>query len=416
MNELLQQIFDFNAIYPAELVEMKFEFMRENLFRFFRGTCHLFFWNWSRLPDQIIAPLVWICGDLHLENFGSYKGENRMVYFDLNDFDETVLAPVTWELGRTVCSILIASEALEISRKQAMELCKKYLDSYTKVLSDGKPYYIDARIARGIVGDFLKTVEKRKYKKLLRTKTGKSEKISCLDLDHPKHSEIPKPLKRRLIDFVNTWIQTRRDSPDNYRVIDAVFRVAGTGSIGLKRYAFLLKKKNKKEKYLLVDMKQVRPSSLTPFLKHEQPKFENDAIKVAKLQRLMQNVPPALISEVEFAGDLYIIQEMQCTKDYIDFSLLKNRPDDMLDVISDMGMLTASAHLRSSGRFGAGPADDLICFARQTGWHLQLIEQSQLMAGLYKQLYHQFVKQTSKKRKFDNSGMDDKVSIPGSRC
>ncbi len=32
------------------------------------------------------SPNTWICGDLHLENFGSYKANNKLVYFDLNDF------------------------------------------------------------------------------------------------------------------------------------------------------------------------------------------------------------------------------------------------------------------------------------------------------------------------------------------
>ena len=41
------------------------------------------------------SPVCWICGDLHIENFGSYKGDNRLVYFDLNDFDESILAPVS---------------------------------------------------------------------------------------------------------------------------------------------------------------------------------------------------------------------------------------------------------------------------------------------------------------------------------
>ncbi len=55
---------------------------------FLRGTCHLFY---ERLPQQALlddAPPVWICGDMHLENFGSYKADNRLVYFDNNDFDE----------------------------------------------------------------------------------------------------------------------------------------------------------------------------------------------------------------------------------------------------------------------------------------------------------------------------------------
>ncbi|HAN57343.1 MAG TPA: DUF2252 domain-containing protein, partial [Betaproteobacteria bacterium] len=64
---------------------LKYRNLRSNPFVFLRGTCHLFY---DRLPrDRVLdrAPLTWICGDLHIENFGSYKGDNRLVYFDMND-------------------------------------------------------------------------------------------------------------------------------------------------------------------------------------------------------------------------------------------------------------------------------------------------------------------------------------------
>ena len=29
------------------------------------------------------TPISWLCGDLHLENFGSFNRDNRLVYFDM---------------------------------------------------------------------------------------------------------------------------------------------------------------------------------------------------------------------------------------------------------------------------------------------------------------------------------------------
>jgi hypothetical protein len=52
--------------------------------------------------DFPAGPLGWICGDLHLENSGSYRSANDQVYFDLNDFDEAILAQVTREVIRLV--------------------------------------------------------------------------------------------------------------------------------------------------------------------------------------------------------------------------------------------------------------------------------------------------------------------------
>jgi uncharacterized protein (DUF2252 family) len=78
--------------------------MRASPFAFLRGSCHLFY---DRLPRGGIfrsSPLAWSCGDLHLENFGSFKGDNRLVYFDINDFDESALAPASWDLSTSAPS------------------------------------------------------------------------------------------------------------------------------------------------------------------------------------------------------------------------------------------------------------------------------------------------------------------------
>lgn len=57
----------------------KYAAMRRDPFVFLRGSCHLFF---ARLPSAGAlhkALASWICGDMHLENFGSYKGDNQLV-------------------------------------------------------------------------------------------------------------------------------------------------------------------------------------------------------------------------------------------------------------------------------------------------------------------------------------------------
>jgi hypothetical protein len=95
--------------------------MRASPFVFLRGTCHLFY---RRLPADALfdeAPPVWSCGDLHLQNFGSYKGDNRLVYFDLNDFDESLLA-ATLDLVRFLCSVLVAAPDMGVGRKEARAL------------------------------------------------------------------------------------------------------------------------------------------------------------------------------------------------------------------------------------------------------------------------------------------------------
>src|ERR1041384_4397818 len=90
---------------PARLAR-KYTAMRSDPFVFFRGAAHLFWEDWAaRHADLPPSPLVWACGDLHPENFGSSPGDTRLVYFDLNDFDEAALAPATADLTRLLTSL-----------------------------------------------------------------------------------------------------------------------------------------------------------------------------------------------------------------------------------------------------------------------------------------------------------------------
>src|SRR5262250_1305437 len=104
MSNVEERITQFNRSFSENSLKIKYERMSENAFSFFRGTCHLFYEDLAKENNLAPSPQVWICGDLHLENFGSYKADNRLVYFDLNDFNEAVLAPSAWELLRMTTS------------------------------------------------------------------------------------------------------------------------------------------------------------------------------------------------------------------------------------------------------------------------------------------------------------------------
>src|SRR5690348_3608110 len=102
--DVVERVARFNAGREAERLALKYDAMRDNPFSFMRATAHLFWEDWhamqssiERMAPMAAGPPVWATGDLHLENVGSFRGDNRLVYFDLNDFDESALAPATWE-------------------------------------------------------------------------------------------------------------------------------------------------------------------------------------------------------------------------------------------------------------------------------------------------------------------------------
>jgi uncharacterized protein (DUF2252 family) len=390
MNKLYERLTIFNEGLLIDMVGQKYEAMSENAFRFFRGTCHLFYEDLAAAQPLPLSPLAWICGDLHIENFGSYKGDNKLVYFDLNDFDEGLLAPASYEVVRMVTSVFIAFDNLGFGQAKAYKMAQLYMKNYSATLAKGKAISIDPRTAKGVVCDFLHSAAKTSYKKLLKKRTVSKKKSIMLSLEDERHFKLEKKLRGELRVHINEWIKTSSDGPYNYEVISAVFRLAGTGSVGVKRYLFLLKSTNTKNKYLLLDMKQARSSSVKPYIKIQQLQWENEASRVIGIQQRMQNVPAALLSTTVFRGESFIIQELQPVKDTIKFKLLQDYRD-MYQVIDDMAALTASAQLRSGGMQGSGTIDELMAFGQDQNWQEAVIGYAQHYAITVKNYYREFL-------------------------
>ncbi|TWJ00847.1 uncharacterized protein (DUF2252 family) [Mucilaginibacter frigoritolerans] len=392
MSQLAERLKTFNAPLLPEMVQLKYEAMTENAFRFYRGTCHLFYEDLANANPLPLSPLTWICGDLHIENYGSYKGDNKLLYFDMNDFDEGILAPACYEVARMATSIFIAFDALEIEPEKAEKMVQLFLKTYSTTLAKGKAISIEPRTAKGIVCNFLNSADKATEKELLKKRTISKKKKIMLSLQDERHFKVDKKLKHELTAHVNEWIANSSDGPYNYEVKGVVFRLAGTGSLGLKRYLFLLKSTNTKNKYLLVDMKQSTMSSVAPYVKVKQLQWQTEAERIITIQKRMQNVSSSLLSTTVFRDESYVIQELQPVKDTIKFKLLKDEYRDIYQVIDDMASLLASAQLRSGGIQGSSNIDDLSAFGTSAEWQQEVLGYALKYAKKVKKDYEQFVK------------------------
>jgi len=390
MSTLAERLQAFNAPLLPEMVKRKYEAMAENVFRFYRGTCHLFYEDLAQASPLPLSPLAWICGDLHIENFGSYKGDNRLVYFDLNDFDEALLAPAAWELARMVTSICVAFDTLGIEPEITRRMAGLYLESYAHTLAEGKARCQEPRTAKGIVCDFLEAAAATGYKQLLKKRTVSKKKTLLLSLEDERHFKLDKKLRAELAAHLQDWVNQSSDGPYHFKVKSVVFRLAGTGSVGVRRYLFLLKSTNTKDHYLLLDMKECRPSSVLPYLPVQQLQWPTEAERVTQIQKRMQYSPAALLSTTVFQDRPYLIQELQPVKDTLKFKLLKDNYRDLYQVIDDMGMLTASAQLRSGGMQGSANIDELMAFGKDQGWQEAVINYAFQYCEQVKAYYEEF--------------------------
>jgi uncharacterized protein (DUF2252 family) len=390
MDKIRDRVNEFNKGVPLFLLKVKYKRMSESAFRFFRGTCHLFYEDLGKSNSFPSSPTCWITGDLHIENFGSYKGDNGLVYFDVNDFNEAVLAPVTWEIARMTTSIFVAFDDLQIGHRETEEMVSLFLKTYSSILAVGKPKYIEAKIARGIVKDFLQRISERTLGELLDGRISKKGKELRLCIDGERHLKLESELKDKLRDFSDEWI---RNNHPKYRCLDIAFRIAGTGSVGVKRYVFLLKHLEKEKNYLMVDMKQATPSSLEKFSPVKQPRWLNEGERMVSVQQYMQNVCPALLTFVSFDREPFLIKKLQPSEDRVNFRLLKKREKDISQVIKEMATLAASAHLRGAARKGAATPDELMDFGNSNSWQNEIIGFSREYSKRVKGYHYEFIKE-----------------------
>ena len=107
--------------------------MAADPFAFYRGSACLFYADVARLRTggSTSAPRrVWIQGDLHAENFGTYLDGDGVLVFDVNDFDEAYVAPWTWDLRRLVASLALLGWQKAFSDADIDALIAAYLRAY----------------------------------------------------------------------------------------------------------------------------------------------------------------------------------------------------------------------------------------------------------------------------------------------
>jgi uncharacterized protein (DUF2252 family) len=200
-------------VVPADL-RRKHQAMAQDVFPFLRAT----FYRWMQLwpetcPAEVRAPRVLAVGDLHVENFGTWRDVEGRLVWGINDFDEAYELPYTIDLVRLAASthIAIRESRLEIAAKDA---CVAILAGYRKGLEMGGVPFVLAdehdwlrHMVTGILRDPVQFWQ--------------------------KFDNLPT-YKGRVAKSVRRAIERQMPEPGlDYRI---VHRVAGLGSLGRERY------------------------------------------------------------------------------------------------------------------------------------------------------------------------------------
>lgn len=347
----------------AERVAMKYAAMRGDAFRFLRGTCHLFHHRMSERHLSPEGPRAWICGDLHLENVGTYLGENGLVYFDVSDFDEAILAPFSWDILRLATSVLVGGPVIGLDEPAAKAHSKLLIESYFTELATGKPRWLERRTATGPIGDLIEKLQGRDKSKFLAKRTEKRDGKLFVSIDSKRALEGNNQDRKDLTSFLAAFVE-RTPGHRPIKLLDVARRISGTGSLGVARFVILV---DGSEGADLLDLKASAPSALAPYVSGEQPEFESQAHRVTQIQTLFQANTPSLLSAQEFRGSPFVLKQLQPAADRLDLTLLSTDKDRFGKAMVDMARLTAWGHLRGAGRYGSATADALIAAASAAG-------------------------------------------------
>ena len=118
--------------------------MAAGAFPFLRATYYRWVQLWPKFCEECSdAPRVLAVGDLHVENFGTWRDIEGRLVWGVNDFDEAHSAPYTLDLVRLAASALLAFEAnqTELARDRITETI---LAGYVKHLEgDARPFVLE---------------------------------------------------------------------------------------------------------------------------------------------------------------------------------------------------------------------------------------------------------------------------------
>jgi uncharacterized protein (DUF2252 family) len=121
----------------AKDLKAKHEMMQISPFVFLRATFYRWIQLWPDICKKVAdAPRVLAVGDLHLENFGTWRDAEGRLVWGVNDFDEAYLLPYTNDLVRLATSAILAikEEQLEVSPRTA---CTAILEGYAAGMERG---------------------------------------------------------------------------------------------------------------------------------------------------------------------------------------------------------------------------------------------------------------------------------------
>ena len=363
------------------LLPLRHERMAASPFAFFRGAAIIQAHDLATLPTTELR--VQAVGDAHISNFGIFASPERRLVFDINDFDETSIAPFECDIKRLMTSIEIcgrnrgfAPEQRQAAIEQAarvyrnsmmkfsemgnMDVWYQHLDLENFIAKD--PHFTDPLQKTNIDETIKKALSKnsekaiKKYTEIydgkLRIKSDPPIIVPLRDLIG--EDKVYYSFQHNIADAIKLYQKSlpneRRSLIDQYEPLEMAHKVVGVGSVGTKAWILIMMGQVEGDP-LVLQIKEASASVLERYFGAST--YKEHGRRVVEGQRSIQTAGDILLGWVKLVspdgriGDYYV---RQLWDDKGTFDLDKIGVDGLTSLASICAWTLAHAHAKTGDR------------------------------------------------------------------
>lgn len=368
-----------------ELVPIRHSRMAQTPFAYFRGAALPMAADLATLPNSGLT--VQVCGDAHLCNFGGFASPERVLLFDINDFDETLPGPFEWDLKRLAASLVVAARGRGFDRRVSQKIVLAGMRSYQRAIREfATMNMIDVWYSRldvnGIIDRWSAQADPRVIRRFTETVTkatrrdGIKARVKLTQttpeglrfksdppvlvpvrelLGEEETHDLLSSTHELIVAYRRTLQGDRRHLLESYRFVDLARKIVGVGSVGTRCWVALLVGRDEDDT-LILQVKEAESSVLERFL--GRCVYNNNGQRVVEGQRLMQAASDIFLGWQRNANGIdgrshdYYIRQMWDWKVSANVDVMI--PEGMAVYAQMCGWTLARAHARSGDAVAIG--------------------------------------------------------------
>jgi uncharacterized protein (DUF2252 family) len=289
-----------------DLIPIRYARMKASAFAFLRGSAIVMAQDLARTPTTGIR--TQLCGDCHLANFGDYASPERILLFDINDFDETLPGPWEWDVKRLATSFHVAgrdngfseadcrSAVMAVARSYRVNMGKfagmRTLDVwYSRVTAEGLLDLLqnrhDIKRERRDLGRIRHHDSLQELSKLTTMVDGRLVIVDSPPLvTRVTEDQLGAELRTLFEQYRRSLRGAQRHVLDRFKIADMALKTVGVGSVGTRCFIALLTGSDLDDP-LFLQVKEADASVLADYLPRSIYKHQGERVVVG--QELMQS-------------------------------------------------------------------------------------------------------------------------------